>query len=80
MGEQKIELANSELLSMNFAGSRGKQELKRALESRSFVLLLSGDEDDAVEQKKNLTMLEPLVSNETAEHHISRYKFHKETT
>ena len=64
-GEQKIELTCSELFSMSFAGSKGKQQLKRDVDSRSFVLLLNGDETNAVEQKQ-LLMQEPMTNIETA--------------
>lgn len=64
-GEQKIEPACSELFSMIFAGSKGKQRLKRDVDSRGFVLLLRGDENNAVEQKQ-LMMQEPMVNKETA--------------
>ena len=50
---------------MNFAGSKGKQQLKIDADSRSFISLLDGDENKAIEQK-HLMMQEPMINKAIA--------------
>ena len=56
---------SSELFSVNFAGSKGKQQLKIDADSRSFISLLDGDENKAIEQK-HLMMQEPMINKAIA--------------
>ena len=50
---------------MSFAGSKGKQQLKTDADSRSFISLLDGDENKAIEQK-HLMMQEPMINKAIA--------------